>query len=98
VKPLADENIDRPIVDRLRSDGHSIFYVKEMHAGISDDTVLEMANQQDALLLTADKDFGEIVFRQGRIFKGVVLIRLAGLSSLHKSEIVSNALKLTSMN
>ncbi|HXH11047.1 MAG TPA: DUF5615 family PIN-like protein [Alphaproteobacteria bacterium] len=39
-----------------------------------------MANQRGALLLTADKDFGELVFRRGRISAGVLLMRLAGLS------------------
>ncbi|MDO8725455.1 MAG: DUF5615 family PIN-like protein [Candidatus Methanoperedens sp.] len=54
--------------------------------------VLEMANDKSALLLTADKDFGELVFRQKRVTSGVVLIRLAGLSSIRKAEIVVSAI------
>jgi len=42
---LADENVDRQIVDRLRQDGHILRYVVEMEAGISDDTVLDLANR-----------------------------------------------------
>ncbi len=51
--------------------------------------MLYRANQSGALLVTADRDFGELVFRLGRIHAGVVLIRLAGLSSEAKAETVS---------
>jgi predicted nuclease of predicted toxin-antitoxin system len=90
---LADESVDRQIVDRLRRDEHRVWYVAEMEPGISDDVVLGLANQQAALLLTADKDFGELVFRQRRLTSGVVLVRLAGLSPTHKAEIVATVVK-----
>jgi predicted nuclease of predicted toxin-antitoxin system len=61
---LADEGVDRQIVERLRQEGYSVLYIAEMDPGISDDLVLDKANQVEALLLTADKDFGELVFRQ----------------------------------
>jgi predicted nuclease of predicted toxin-antitoxin system len=89
---IADEGVDRQIVERLRQDGHRIWYVAEMEPGISDDTVLDLANQKSALLLTADKDFGELVFRQHRLIPGVVLIRLAGLSPTRKAGIVTFAI------
>ena len=89
---LADENVDRQIVDRLRRDGHNVLYVAEMEPGIPDDAVLDLANGEGALLLTADKDFGELVFRLGRLTPGVVLLRLAGLSPVSKGEIVAAAI------
>ncbi len=89
---FADENIDRQIVDRLRQDGHDVMSVIEMGPGISDDKVLELANAKKAILLTADKDFGELVFRQHRLTHGVVLVRLAGRFPMQKAEIVSAAI------
>jgi predicted nuclease of predicted toxin-antitoxin system len=89
---LVDESVDRQIVDRLRQDGHHVWYVAEMEPGISDDAVLDLANHEMALLLTADKDFGELVFRQHRLAPGVVLIRLAGLSPRSKAEVVASAI------
>ena len=86
---LADEGIDKLIVDRLRQDGHSVLYIAELDPSIDDDTVLRRANQNGALLITVDKDFGELVFRLGRIHAGVVLIRLAGLSPQAKAGIIS---------
>ena len=58
-----------------------------------DDAVLELARAQQALLLTADKGFGELVFRQRLLTSGVVLIRLAGLAPERKVETVTNAIK-----
>lgn len=93
MKFLADENVDKPIVERLRDDGHTVLYVLEMEPGISDEEVIRRANQEFALLLTADKDFGELVFRQRRIVYGVVLIRLAGLSPQRKAEAAATAIQ-----
>jgi len=92
MKFLVDESVDHQIVDRLRTDGHEVWYVSEMESGIVDDLVLSRANQEKAILVTADKDFGELVFRQKRISMGVILTRLAGLSSDQKAEIVSAAI------
>lgn len=88
---LADESVDQGIVIRLRTVGHSVLAVSEMEPGLTDDAVLAAANEQGALLLTADKDFGELVFRQGRLSSGVVLIRLAGLTLESKCAAVTNA-------
>jgi|PlaIllAssembly_1097288.scaffolds.fasta_scaffold100984_2 predicted nuclease of predicted toxin-antitoxin system len=89
MKFVADESIDFPIVERLRNEGHLVWAVVEMDSGISDDLVLDHANRQNAVLLTADKDFGELVFRLKRLSLGVVLVRLAGLPAQRKAEIVA---------
>jgi predicted nuclease of predicted toxin-antitoxin system len=59
VNLLADESIDRQIVERLRQDGHRVPFVEEMEPGIADDAVLSRANQDGAMLSTVDKDFGD---------------------------------------
>ncbi len=92
MKFLADESLDAPIVARLRQDGRSVLYISEMSAGITDDEVLDRANQEFCVLITADKDFGELVFRLQRIAAGVILVRFSGLSTETKAEIVSQAI------
>lgn len=61
---LADESVERQVVERLRQEGLVVLYVAEMEPGITDEVVLERANHAGALLLTADKDFGELIFRE----------------------------------
>ena len=92
MKILADENIDLPILDRLRKDGYNVLSIREMQPGMTDEEVINIANKQGALLLTSDKDFGELVFRQRRVSYGILLIRLAGLPTQHKGEIVATAI------
>lgn len=88
---FVDESVDRQIVDHLRRDGHAVRYVAEMEPGIPDDIVLDLANERADVLLTADKDFGELVFRQRRLTSGILLVRLAGLSPARKAEAVASA-------
>jgi predicted nuclease of predicted toxin-antitoxin system len=93
---VADESVDQPIVERLRRDGHTVVYFAELNAGCNDDQVLTEANSRGAPLLTADKDFGELIFRLGRAHHGVVLLRLAGLSADAKQSTVSDAVRMHS--
>jgi len=73
MNPLADESVDQSIVAGLRQEGHDVVYVAELSPSISDDEVLREANDRGALLLTADKDFGELVVRQASYASAVCL-------------------------
>lgn len=89
MKIVADENIDKEIVDRLRADGHDVLFIAEDDPGIDDQTVLSRSRQTDGVLLTIDKDFGDLVFRQRLLHSGVLLIRLAGVRSDMKAGLVA---------
>ena len=94
MKILADESVDKQIVEQLRRDGHNVEYIAESSPGSTDIAVLDRANKLSALLITADKDFGELVFEQGLAnLTGIVLIRLSGMSAERKAEIVSKVFK-----
>jgi predicted nuclease of predicted toxin-antitoxin system len=90
---VADEGVDRQIVERLRLDGHFVAYIAEMSPGINDELVLAESATSSSLLITSDKDFGELVFRQRQVSNGVLLIRLWGLTSAMKAEAVSEAIR-----
>jgi len=59
---LADENIHSFIIKTLREAGFEVVSVAETASGIKDEAVIRLALQNDYLLLTEDKDFGEWVF------------------------------------
>lgn len=90
---VADESINRSIVTELRRNGHKVLYIAEVAPTIDDAKVLQYANQNRSLLFTEDKDFGELVFRQGQINFGVVLVRLSGLSLQARVRSISEVLK-----
>ena len=58
---LADENVSRQVVERLRADGHDVIAVTQSGQGVSDKHVVEMANAEGRILITEDRDFGELV-------------------------------------
>jgi predicted nuclease of predicted toxin-antitoxin system len=88
-----DESVDKEVADRLRQDGHEVLCISEMQPGMSDDLVLSLARERGDVLVTADKDFGELVFRQKRAASGIVLVRLAGLSQAAKANLVADAIR-----
>lgn len=88
MKFLADENLDRSVIQKLREAGHEVISVAEMEPGISDEVVLSAANFHEAMLVTEDKDFGELVFRRSLVHQGVILLRLAGLPVAAKAELL----------
>jgi predicted nuclease of predicted toxin-antitoxin system len=90
---VCDEGVEREIVDRLRAEGHDVVYIAELNPGIADDEVLDHANASAAVLVTTDKDFGELLYRLGRIHGGVVLTRLAGLSPEAKAATVARVFR-----
>lgn len=73
---LADECITASAVRELRSAGHDVRYVAEFAASLGDVEVMALASREGRLLLTADKDFGELVFRRGQAVPGLVLLRI----------------------
>ena len=73
---LADECVDAALVHQLRTAGHDVDYMIEVAAGASDLEATERAQREGRLLLTEDKDFGELVFRRKRPVPGLVLLRI----------------------
>jgi len=72
MKLLADEGIDRLIVEHLRAEGHTVSYVAEMAPSTTDEEVLATANRDGSIVLSSDKDFGDLLFRQHRVECGVL--------------------------
>jgi predicted nuclease of predicted toxin-antitoxin system len=74
---LADENIPRAAVEALRSAGHEVLWACESSPGAPDMELLRTANQDGLIILTLDKDFGELARASGvSRDAGVVLFRI----------------------
>ncbi len=83
---LADENIDQRLVSSLRLAGIFVYSAAESSPGISDEEVMRLSENLSAMILTDDKDFGEIVFRKQRSCRGIVLLRLTGVDYSRKAD------------
>lgn len=88
MKLVVDENLHGVAIARLRAAGHEVTWIAELAPRLKDNLVLQEARDADAILVTEDKDFGELVFRQRLISSGVILLRWPGLSPERKGEVL----------
>lgn len=72
---LADESCDFAVVRALRAAGHDVVAVAEISPGAEDSSVADLAVRQRRILLTEDKDFGQLVFASMQATEGVIFIR-----------------------
>ncbi len=74
---LADENFPGGAVVRLKERGHDVVWVRGAAPGKTDAEIIAWAIRDKRIILTFDKDFGEIASRTGlTTISGVVLFRL----------------------
>ena len=74
---LLDESADLPLRAHLRANGHDATAIAhEYPAALIDEDVLAIAVREDRILITNDRDFGELVFRWQLPHRGVILFRL----------------------
>jgi predicted nuclease of predicted toxin-antitoxin system len=75
---LADENFPKPIVEALRADGHDVLWARTDCVGWKDVVLLDMAEFEERIVLTLDKDFWQIAVQRRTPLEqsGVVLFRV----------------------
>lgn len=77
MKILANENIPKSAVYELRHRGHDVLWIREGFRGTADSDVLLRSVDEQRLLITFDKDFGELVWKSGQKAScGVILFRI----------------------
>lgn len=90
---LANENFPLDAVTALREDGHDVAWVREDARGSKDEQVLARAQQEERILITFDKDFGELAFRSKLpATSGVILFRISVPSSEYIAQVAVQAL------
>lgn len=95
VRLVADENCDFSVVIDLRAAGYDVVSITEQMAGADDEAVIDFARSERRLLVTEDKDFGQLVFAAAKQNSGVILIRYPALA---RSALTAALLKLLSDN
>lgn len=91
---FADEGLDAPLVEWLRQKGFTVIYALQLMPGASDEEILQHANSLQAILITKDKDFEELIFRNKKHTHDVLLIRIDKLNEPNNCQKVSDFLKL----
>jgi predicted nuclease of predicted toxin-antitoxin system len=90
---LANENFPFDAVQALRQQGHDVFWIRTDAPGIADTEVLNRTQTEDRILLTFDKDFGELAFRsQLPATSGIILFRIKAPSGAVVAQKVATAI------
>ncbi len=90
---IVDESTGPAAALWLRAQGHDVFSVYDQARGLTDDQVIQKALAENRILITNDKDFGEMVYRERRPHKGVVLLRLEDERTAIKIETLQRLLE-----
>lgn len=72
---LADESCDFAVVRALRAAGHDVAAATESARGADDSVIIDRARDEARLLLTEDRDFGQLVFAAAKDTAGVIYVR-----------------------
>ncbi len=94
LRVIANENIAGSLIRELRQRGHDIISVRELMPAGTDEEVLAKAHAESRIVLTHDKDFGELAFGWGLPSEsGIILLRLSGSSPSHDNQRAIQALE-----
>jgi hypothetical protein len=94
LKLLANENFPGDAVAALRARGPDVMWIRTEAPGISDENVLALAMTEQRILITFDKDFGELAFRRKLpATSGIVLFRIEPSSASHIAAFAVRALE-----
>jgi len=91
---LANENFPGDAVEALRMMGHDVVWVRTDAPGSQDRWILEHAQEEERILITFDKDFGELAFRAGLpASSGIILFRISTPSAAHIARVAVEVLR-----
>ncbi len=90
---LVDECTGPAVAQWLRLQNHDVILVYDEIRGADDKEVIKKASQQNRILITNDKDFDELVFREKKQHKGVILLRLEDERAANKIAVLKQLLE-----
>lgn len=90
---LVDECAGPVLAGWLRAQGHEVFSVYDSARGMDDDDIVQKAFDENWIIVTNDKDFGEKVYRDRKSHRGVILLRLDDERAPSKINVLNRLLR-----
>jgi predicted nuclease of predicted toxin-antitoxin system len=88
LKFLIDAGVGRQVERWLRENGYDVLAVRDLDPRMLDAAILKLAAEEKRLVITMDKDFGELVYRSQTGHAGVLLLRLGHAAGEQKVQVV----------
>lgn len=89
---LIDANLGRKFTHLLSLAGYDAVYINDLLPKASDEDVLSLAKREGRIVITNDKDFGELIFKLGMLSTGVVLLRVSTTDPKRRFDMIKNIL------
>lgn len=89
---LIDANLGRKFTNLLNLAGYDAVYINDLLLKASDEDVLSLAKREGRIIITNDKDFGELIFKLGILSTGIILLRVSTTDPEKRFAMVKNAL------
>ena len=93
MKFTVDESTGKAVAEYLRAAGYDVLFVAEQMPEADDPPILARTSSEERILITNDKDFGELVYRIGQVHCGVLLLRLHDESPANRVRVVKAVLE-----
>lgn len=90
---LVDESTGPSVAEWLSTEGHEVFSVYDSARGMPDDEIVKKAFDENWIVITNDKDFGEQAYREQKPQHGIILLRLDDERAKSKIEVLKRLLK-----
>ena len=93
---IVDECTGPLVADWLRRQKYEVFSIFDESKGIPDDAIIKKAHEENWIIITNDKDFGEKIYRDNLLHNGIILLRLEDERALNKIDVLKRLFKLYS--
>ena len=93
IKFLADVNVEKAVVEYLLEKKYDTKWIPEYNCEMLDDELLHWANIENRVIITNDKDFGELIFLQKKISTGIILFRVREQRAENKVNLIKHLLE-----
>ena len=92
LKFLVDVGVGKKVELFLKKKGYNTKTVRTIDPQMSDEEIIRLSLKENRMIITMDKDFGELVYHYKRDSCGVLLLRLEDATGSEKQEVVANIL------
>lgn len=92
VRFLIDVGVGKKVEEWLKADGYDVKTVRSIDPKARDVEILKIAKIEFRMVVTMDKDFGELIYKSGKSHSGVLILRLEDAKGSKKVEVLKKIL------
>ena len=94
MKFIVDVGVGRGVEDFLKESGFDVKTVRDIDPKAKDSEILQIAANEKRMIVTMDKDFGDLVYRSGKRHSGILLLRLEAATGDQKVKVVERIIRI----